>query len=110
MTDDDRRLTTTSGVLALANLQAQCDGLAAQLAGARSSRAPAVAERARLVDLLILRGEVLAGSQTTNAPRSWPWCWYAMRTPARVWSEELSFDWMSSGAAEPRSSKPAYPT
>ena len=59
MTDDDRRLTTTSGVLALANLQAQIDGLAAQLAGARSSRAPAVAERARLVDLLILRGDVL---------------------------------------------------
>jgi tetratricopeptide (TPR) repeat protein len=43
----------------VANLQAQIDGLAAQLAGARSSRAPAVAERARLVDLLILRGEVL---------------------------------------------------
>ena len=59
MTDDDRRLATTSGVLAVANLQAQIDGLAAQLAGARSSRAPAVAERARLVDLLILRGEVL---------------------------------------------------
>jgi tetratricopeptide (TPR) repeat protein len=59
LTDDDRRLATTSGVLAVANLQAQIDGLAAQLAGARSSRAPAVAERARLVDLLILRGEVL---------------------------------------------------
>ena len=43
----------------MANLQAQIDGLAAQLAGARSSRAPAKAERARLVDLLILRGEVL---------------------------------------------------
>jgi tetratricopeptide (TPR) repeat protein len=43
----------------VANLQAQIDGLAAQLAGARSSPAPAVAERARLIDLLILRGEVL---------------------------------------------------
>jgi tetratricopeptide (TPR) repeat protein len=43
----------------VANLQAQIDGLAAQLAGARSSRAPAVAERARLVDLLMLRGNVL---------------------------------------------------
>jgi len=43
----------------VANLQAQIDGLAAQLAGARSWRASAVAERARLVDLLILRGEVL---------------------------------------------------
>ena len=43
----------------MANLQAQIDGLAAQLAGARSSCGPAVAERARLVDLLILRGDVL---------------------------------------------------
>jgi tetratricopeptide (TPR) repeat protein len=59
LTDNDRQPTTTSGVLALANLHAQIDGLTAQLAGARSSRAPAVAERARLVDLLILRGEVL---------------------------------------------------
>jgi tetratricopeptide (TPR) repeat protein len=47
----------------VANLQAQIGGLAARAAAARSGQAalarPAVAEQALLVDLLILRGEVL---------------------------------------------------
>ena len=56
-------MATTSGVIAVANLQAQIDGLMAHLPSARLRQAaaasPAVAERALLVDLLILRGQVL---------------------------------------------------
>jgi tetratricopeptide (TPR) repeat protein len=51
---NDTKLVTTSGVIALANLQAQIDGLEAQAA-----EQVAVAQRATLVDLLILRGHVL---------------------------------------------------
>jgi tetratricopeptide (TPR) repeat protein len=60
---DDGRLPTTSGVIALTNLQAQIAVLVARRHGARSRQAAAapsaVAEQALLVDLLILRGEVL---------------------------------------------------
>jgi tetratricopeptide (TPR) repeat protein len=59
LTDDDRQLTTTSGILALTNLQAQIGSLSARPAGARPGRAPATAERALLVDLLLLQGQLL---------------------------------------------------
>jgi tetratricopeptide (TPR) repeat protein len=63
VTEDDGRLPTTSGVIALANLQAQIDALGVRLQGARSGQAaaapPAVAEQAHLIDLLILHGQVL---------------------------------------------------
>jgi tetratricopeptide (TPR) repeat protein len=59
VTDDDCRMPTTSGVIALTNLQAQIGGLTARLAGARSGHAPPVAEQALLVELLLLRGRVL---------------------------------------------------
>lgn len=49
--------------MALTNLQAQIDGLAARAAAARSGQGtgarPAVAERALLVDLLLLHGQLL---------------------------------------------------
>jgi tetratricopeptide (TPR) repeat protein len=45
---------TTSGVIALVNLQAQIDGLESQLAAGRP-----VAQQAELIDLLSLRGQVL---------------------------------------------------
>ena len=63
LTDEDHRPRTTSGVMALTNLQAQIDGLAARAAAARSGQGtgarPAVAERALLVDLLLLHGQLL---------------------------------------------------
>jgi tetratricopeptide (TPR) repeat protein len=63
LTEDDRRLPTTSGVIALTNLQAQIDAMVARRHGARSRQAAAapsaVAEQALLVDLLLLRGQVL---------------------------------------------------
>ena len=50
-------------MIALTNLQAQINGLTARAAAARSGQTalarPAVAEQALLVDLLILRGDVL---------------------------------------------------
>ena len=52
---NDCGLSTTSGVIALVNLQAQIDGLEAQAAVGRL----AMAQRADLIDLLILRGHVL---------------------------------------------------
>jgi len=52
---NDAELATTSGVIALANLHAQIDGLDAQAAAGRL----APAQRACLIDLLILRGHVL---------------------------------------------------
>ena len=55
--------TTTSGHIAVANLDAQVDGLAAQLHRARSARGGTalltVSGAAPLVDLLLLRGQVL---------------------------------------------------
>lgn len=63
LTQDDRDLTTTSGSIAVANLRAQIEGLSARLHRARSTQAaPApltVADVAPLVDLLLLRGQVL---------------------------------------------------
>lgn len=60
---EDCEPPTTSGAIAVANLQAQIDGLEvrAHRAGSRPLPAagPAVAERAALTDLLILRGHVL---------------------------------------------------
>jgi tetratricopeptide (TPR) repeat protein len=50
---NDAEPVTTSGVIALANLQAQIDGLEAR------AQELAVAQRAGLVELLILRGHVL---------------------------------------------------
>ncbi|RIK44116.1 MAG: hypothetical protein DCC55_03625 [Chloroflexi bacterium] len=55
---NDADLATTSGVIALANLQAQIDGLEALLAVGRL----AVAQRAELIDLLTLRGQILGCS------------------------------------------------
>jgi tetratricopeptide (TPR) repeat protein len=52
---NDAELATTSGVIALVNLQGQIDGLESQAAGGRL----AVAQRADLIDLLSLRGHVL---------------------------------------------------
>jgi len=62
LSSQDREPSTTSGTIAMANLQAQIDGLTLQVRGAGSGReAPrAVAGRAVLVDLLLLRGHVLA--------------------------------------------------
>jgi tetratricopeptide (TPR) repeat protein len=63
MTADDRDPPTTSGAIAVANLHAQIDGLTARLPTPRSMQAagtpPAVLEQALLVDLLLLRGQVL---------------------------------------------------
>jgi tetratricopeptide (TPR) repeat protein len=52
---------TTSGAIAVVNLHAQIDGLAERCHRACSGRAPTptVAERADLVDLLLLRGHVV---------------------------------------------------
>jgi tetratricopeptide (TPR) repeat protein len=59
LTQEDHRPATTSGVIAVANLHAQIDGLA-RAARARTGNArPAVPERALLIDLLLLRGHVL---------------------------------------------------
>jgi tetratricopeptide (TPR) repeat protein len=52
---NDCTLSTTSGVIALANLQAQIDGMEAQAAVGWL----AMAGRANLIDLLLLRGHVL---------------------------------------------------
>jgi tetratricopeptide (TPR) repeat protein len=53
-------LPTTSGGIAVANLQAQIDGLAMSAHRTRSGRAgPAAMEQALLVDLLLLRGRML---------------------------------------------------
>jgi tetratricopeptide (TPR) repeat protein len=60
-TEEDQ-LATTSGTIAVVNLQAQVDGLAAraQRAGlGQAATAPAVAQQAVLIDLLTLRGHVL---------------------------------------------------
>lgn len=62
LSSQDREPSTTSGTIAMANLQAQIDGLTLRVSGAGSGRAAprAVAGRAVLVDLLLLRGQVLA--------------------------------------------------
>lgn len=62
LSSEDREPSTTSGTIAMANLQAQIDGLTLRVSGAGSGRAAprAVAGRAVLVDLLLLRGHVLA--------------------------------------------------
>jgi tetratricopeptide (TPR) repeat protein len=52
---NDCELTTTSGVIALVNLQGQIDGLEAQVAAGRL----AVSQQADLIDLLTLRGHIL---------------------------------------------------
>jgi hypothetical protein len=61
-TERDHHPATTSGVIAVANLYAQIDGLTRQRT-ARSGQAamsrPAIAQAALLVDLLLLRGQVL---------------------------------------------------
>lgn len=63
LTADDRDPPTTSGAIAVANLHAQIVGLGVRLATARSIQAAgtpsAVAEQVLLVDLLLLRGQVL---------------------------------------------------
>ena len=63
LAQDDRELATTSGDIAVANLNAQVNGLAAQLDRARSaqegSALPTLSGAASLVDLLLLRGQVL---------------------------------------------------
>ncbi len=63
LADEQQELITTSGVIAVVNLEAQIESLAARAHRPSAARAaaepPAVAERALLVDLLILRGEVL---------------------------------------------------
>ena len=62
LTRDGRNLTT-SGSIAVANLNAQIDGLTARLGRARSTpaaMAPLTAsDMTQLVDLLLLRGQVL---------------------------------------------------
>ena len=62
LTQDGRDLTT-SGSIAVANLNAQIDGLTARLHRARSPRAAmallTAADMTPLVDLLLLRGQVL---------------------------------------------------
>jgi tetratricopeptide (TPR) repeat protein len=52
---------TTSGAIAVMNLQAQIDGLVTRLhrAGSAAAAQPAVSEQVLLVDLLLLRGQVL---------------------------------------------------
>src|SRR5262245_28472485 len=52
---NDSELATTSGVIALVNLQAQIDGLESQAAAGQL----AMAQRANLIDLIALRGHVL---------------------------------------------------
>jgi tetratricopeptide (TPR) repeat protein len=63
LTQCDRDLPTTAGSIAVANLQAQIEGLTERLHRGRSTRVPtallAVADMAPLVDLLLLRGQVL---------------------------------------------------
>jgi tetratricopeptide (TPR) repeat protein len=62
LASEEHELVTTSGTIAVVNLQAQIDGLAARAdrAGpARAGAAPAVADQAVLIDLLTLRGHVL---------------------------------------------------
>jgi tetratricopeptide (TPR) repeat protein len=61
LTSEDREPSTTSGTIAVANLQAQIDGLTVRAHRASSGRATprAVTGRALLVDLLLLRGRVL---------------------------------------------------
>lgn len=54
----DREPATTSGIIAVTNLAAQIDGLAAQAHRACSRPAAAVPPLASLIDLLILRGHV----------------------------------------------------
>ena len=49
-------ISTTSGVIALVNLQAQIDGLQRQ---AMAGGLPAVSDRAELIELVALRGQVL---------------------------------------------------
>jgi hypothetical protein len=61
-TQDDREPTTTSGHLAVANMNAQVNGLTARLHRARSAQegtALLTVFAAPLVDLLLLRGQVL---------------------------------------------------
>jgi tetratricopeptide (TPR) repeat protein len=53
----DREPVTTNGIIAVANLHAQIAGLAAR--GRQAGPRQAVATRAHLIDLLLLRGEVL---------------------------------------------------
>ena len=60
MTREETAPLTTDGTIALANLQAQIDGLAARPRRAASGRSgPVVAASALLVDLLLLRGRLL---------------------------------------------------
>jgi tetratricopeptide (TPR) repeat protein len=82
----DRELLTTDGTIAVANLHAQISDLAgrAGLAGSAQAAAasPAVADQAALIDLLLLRGDVLgrisdyeqaaelAGQLVRDAPNS----------------------------------------
>jgi tetratricopeptide (TPR) repeat protein len=59
---EERELSTTGGVIALANLQAQIDGLAARVYWAdpgQTAAPPAAPRQGVLVDLLTLRGHVL---------------------------------------------------
>lgn len=61
LTQNGRNLTT-SGSIAVANLNAQIDGLTARLPGARSAQAAtalAAVDTTHLIDLLLLRGQVL---------------------------------------------------
>ncbi|MEU6260967.1 hypothetical protein [Streptomyces sp. NPDC047043] len=55
----DREPVTTDGTLALVNLSAQIDGVAAPVRRAGSTAPVAVAQQAVLVDLLTLRGHLL---------------------------------------------------
>ncbi|MCG7204753.1 tetratricopeptide repeat protein [Streptomyces arenae] len=55
----DQEPVTTNGTLALVNLSAQIDGVAAPLRRAGSAAPHAVAQQAVLVDLLTLRGHLL---------------------------------------------------
>ena len=59
---EEDELATTSGTIAMVNLQAQVDSLAARVHRASSGQAaaaPALADQAVLVDLLTVRGHVL---------------------------------------------------
>jgi tetratricopeptide (TPR) repeat protein len=59
---EEDELATTSGTIAMVNLQAQADSLAARVHRASSGQAaaaPAVADQAVLIDLLTVRGHVL---------------------------------------------------
>lgn len=61
LTDEEYELSTTSGTIAVVNLQAQIDSMTARAhrAGSGQTAPPAVAEQAVLIDLLTLRGHVL---------------------------------------------------